>query len=218
MKKEVDIRYSDLFWLFIIASYAGLLLEGFYCLLKFGKWENHVVSVYGHFCIIYGVGIVFYYSLSHYIKKYKVVTRFILYAFLGTLIELICGLLLKYGLNMMAWSYENCFLNFMGLICFRMFIIWGILGFIFEKTNKYTDKFIRLTRKKVFNVIVPIFTVFMIFNLSVTAVAITRWANRHNHNSTASNKFERYIDKKYNDKYMEKRFIEWYFIDEKKAS
>ena len=94
-----------------------------------------------------------------------------------------------------------------------MFIIWGILGFVFEITNKYTDKFVRFTRKKVFNIIVPIFTLFMIINLSITTVAIVRWANRHNNNSKPSNKFERYIDKKYNDNYMEKRFMEWFFID-----
>ena len=216
MKKEDKIKYSDLFWLFILASWFGVLLEGIYCLIKFGKWESHVVSVYGHFCIIYGVGIVFYYSISHFVKKYNIILRFIIYACLGTFVELVCGLLLKYGLRMMAWSYENCFLNYMGLICLRMFIIWGILGFLFEKTNKYTDKFIRLTRKKVFNIIVPIFTIFMIFNLSITTVAIVRWANRHNYNSLPNNKFERYIDKKYNDEYMQKRFMEWYFIDENK--
>ena len=216
MKKEVDIRYSDLFWLFIIASYFGLFLEGFYCLFKFGKWESHVVSVYGHFCIIYGVGIVFYYTLSHYIKKYNVVLRFLLYASLGTFIELVCGLLLKYTLNMMAWSYENCFLNFMGLICFRMFIIWGILGFIFEKTNRYTDRFIKLTRTKIFNAIVPLFTVFMIFNLLITSFAIYRWANRHNHKHVKTNSIANYFDTKYDDKYMEHRFMEWYFIDDKK--
>ena len=213
MKKEVDIKYSDLFWLFILASYAGLLLEGFYCLIKFGKWESHVVSVYGHFCIIYGVGIVFYYLVSHYIKKFNIFLRFLIYACLGTLIELLCGLLLKYGLNMMAWSYSNCYLNFMGLICLRMFFIWGILGFIFEKTNKYTEKFLKLTRNKIFNVIVPIFTIFMIFNLTITAFAIVRWSERHNNHSNPSNKFERYLDKKYNDKYMENRFIEWYFVN-----
>ena len=213
MKKEVDIKYSDLFWLFILASYAGLLLEGFYCLIKFGKWESHVVSVYGHFCIIYGVGIVFYYLVSHYIKKINLFLRFLIYACLGTLIELLCGLLLKYGLNMMAWSYSNCYLNFMGLICLRMFFIWGILGFIFEKTNKYTEKFLKLTRNKIFNVIVPIFTIFMIFNLTITAFAIVRWSDRHNDYSKPSNKFERYLDKKYNDKYMENRFVEWYFVN-----
>lgn len=215
MKKEVDIKYSDLFWLFIIASWVGLVMEGFYCLLKFGKWENHVVSVYGHFCIIYGVGIVFYYTLTHYIKKFNIFIRFLLYAFLGTFIELVCGLLLKYGLNMMAWSYENCFLNFMGLICFRMFVIWGILGFIFELTNKYTERFVKFTRKKIFNIIVPFFTVFMIINLLVTSVAITRWSYRHNHSYVKSNGIMNYFDKKYNDKYMSKRFIEWYFIDDK---
>lgn len=216
MKKEVDIRYSDLFWLFILASWIGLLMEGFYCLIKFGTWENHVVSVYGHFCIIYGVGIVFYYTLSHYVKRFNVFIRFLIYAFLGTFIELICGLLLKYGLNMMAWSYENCFLNFMGLICLRMFIIWGVLGFVFELTNKYTEKFIKLTRKKFFNIIVPFFTAFMIVNLLVTSVALVRWSQRHHSKNIKPGPIMKYIDKKYDDKYMEKRFIEWFFIDEKK--
>lgn len=211
--KDYKIKYSDLFWLFIIASWFGLILEGFYCLIKFGQWENHVVSVYGHFCIIYGIGIVFYYTISHYIKNLNIFLRFLIYACLGTFVELICGLVLKYGLNMMAWSYSNCFMNFMGLICLRMFLIWGVLGFLFEKTNKFTEKFVLFTRKKIFNIIVPIFTVFMIFNFVITGVAIIRWAGRHNNNILANNKFEKYIDNKYNDKYMEKRFIEWYFID-----
>ena len=46
----------------------------------------------------------------------------------------------------------------------------------------------------------------MIFNLSITTVAIVRWASRHNHNSVASNKFERYIDKNLYDFYSVNKF------------
>ena len=116
--KESKISFKDCFWLFIFASWIGVILEGLYCFFRFGVWETHVVSVYGHFCIIYGFGVVFYYVFNHFFHEKNIIIKFCAYAFLGTFIELICGLLLKYGLNMMAWSYENCFLNFMGLICF----------------------------------------------------------------------------------------------------
>lgn len=213
MKNQSNIKYTDLFWLFFIASYFGLIMEGLYCLIKFGVWENHVVSVYGHLCIIYGIGIVFYYLITHHVKNLNFVLKFLIYAVLGTSIELICGLLLKYGLNMMAWSYENSFLNFMGIICLRMFIIWGILGFIFEKVNIYIEKFVKITRKKILDIIAYILTILLIIDFTITAIAIVRWANRHNYNDRPNNKFEEYIDKKYNDEFMKKRFIEWYFIN-----
>lgn len=151
--------------------------------------------------------------ITHHVKNLNFVLKFLIYAVLGTSIELICGLLLKYGLNMMAWSYENSFLNFMGLICFRMFVIWGILGFLFEKANIYIEKFVNLTRNKFLNIIAYILTILLIIDFTITAIAIVRWANRHNYNDRPNNKFEEYIDKKYNDEFMKKRFIEWYFID-----
>lgn len=208
------ITYSDLFWLFIAASYFGLVVEGLYCLLKFGKWESHVVSIYGHFCIIYGVGVVFYYVFCNYFKKKNVFLQFIVYAFLGTFVELVCGLLLDYGLGMRAWSYENSFLNYRGYICLFMFIVWGIFGMVFEQFIPIIKKCLKITYNKVFKIILPVFTIFMIFNLSFTSICIYRWSERHK-NLKPSNSLEKYIDRKYDDDYMKKRFMEWYFINEK---
>ena len=208
------ITYSDLFWLFIAASYFGLVVEGLYCLLKFGKWESHVVSIYGHFCIIYGVGVVFYYVFCNYFKKKNIFLQFIVYAFLGTFVELVCGLLLDYGLGMRAWSYENSFLNYRGYICLFMFIVWGIFGIVFEQFIPIIKKCLKITYNKVFKIILPVFTIFMIFNLSFTSICIYRWSERHK-NLEPSNSLEKYIDRKYDDDYMKKRFMEWYFINEK---
>lgn len=213
-KKESKIKYSHLFWLFIAASWFGLLLEGLYCLIKFGKWESHVVSIYGHFCIIYGVGAVFYYCFCTLFKDKNIVLKFFVYAFLGTFVELVCGLLLDYGLNMRAWSYANSFLNYHGYICLFMFVVWGLFGLFFELCLPTLHKLLKLTENKALKIILPIFTAFMIFNLSFTAICIYRWSERHK-GLNASNKLEKYIDKKYDDDYMSKRFMEWYFIDNK---
>lgn len=214
MEKKNKIKYSDLFWLFIAASWFGVLIEGLYCLVKFGKWESHVVSIFGHFCIIYGVGVVFYYIFCSYFNKKNLFLQFFIYAFLGTFVELVCGILLDYGLGMRAWSYANSFLNYRGYICLFMFIIWGLFGILFEQFIPLIRKGLAFTKYKIFKIILPIFTIFMILNLSFTALCIYRWSERHK-GLNPSNGIEKYIDKKYNDKYMSNRFMEWHFNDEK---
>nr|MCR5787480.1 putative ABC transporter permease [Bacilli bacterium] len=153
-----------------------------------------------------------YYAISMYINKLNIFLKYLLYASVGTMVELICGLVLEYGLNMYAWSYKNSFMNFKGHICLFMFLVWGIFGVLFEYTTPYLRKFLNLTRNKVFNIILPFFTAFMIFNFTVTGIAIVRWADRHK-GIEATNKITKHIDKKYNDKYMEKRFMEWHFFE-----
>ena len=214
MKKEkINIKFTDMFWLFIIASYVGLIMEGFYCLIKFGKWESHVVSIYGHFCVLYGFGVVFYYVFSKLYKDQKLWLRYIVYCSVGTFVELIAGLLLEFGLGMYAWSYKNSFLNFRVHICLFMFLIWGIIGLAFEKCDPYIDKMLKITHNKFCKIITPFFVSFMVVNLTFTGICIYRWSERHV-GEKPSNKLEKYIDKKYPDKYMKNRFMEWFFYDE----
>ena len=211
---EKKIKYSDLFWLFIAASWFGVIIEGLYCLIKFGKWESHVVSIYGHFCIIYGVGVVFYYIFCNLFNKKNLLLKFFVYAFLGTFVELVCGILLDYGLGMYAWSYSNSFMNFHGYICLFMFIVWGLFGVLFEHFTPLIQRGLKITYNKVFDFILPFFTAFMILNLLFTCLCICRWSERHK-GFKPSNKIEKYVDNKYDDAYMSKRFMEWHFNDEK---
>lgn len=62
-KKEQSayITYDKLFWLFLIGSVAGVIIEGVFTLVTKGHWESHVVSVFGAFNILYGFGGVLYY-------------------------------------------------------------------------------------------------------------------------------------------------------------
>ena len=212
--KKFKIKYCDLFWLFILSSWFGVILEGFYCLIKFGKWESHVVSIFGHFCIIYGFGTVLYYISCNLCHKLNIFLKFLIYAVVGTFVELMCGLLLDYGLGMYAWSYANSFMNYHGYICLFMFIVWGLFGLLFEYFLPLVNKLLGKLHHKIFSYIVPFFTTFMILNLVFTGICIYRWSLRHK-NIQSHNSFERYIDKKYNDDYMAKRFMEWHFNDEK---
>lgn len=133
MKKD-GVTYCNMFWLFMFGNVLGVLLEGTWCRLIFGHWETHVATIWGPFSLIYGVGAVMFYISGEKIRStgYKgVVARFCSIAIVATVFELACGLLLEYGMGMKAWDYSKSFMNYKGLICLKMTLLWGLAGVIF---------------------------------------------------------------------------------------
>ena len=44
----LDLSYTSIFWLFMLGSILGYLLEGFWCILTKGHWEHHAATLWGH--------------------------------------------------------------------------------------------------------------------------------------------------------------------------
>lgn len=215
-KKSTDkdkISYDELFWLFMSGSIAGVVIEGLFCLLTKGHWESHVVSVFGAFNILYGVGAVFFYVGAAKLKNRHIVTRVLIMATAATTLELLCGLLLKYGLGMRAWNYENSFLNFQGIICIGFSLIWGVAAFSFCKLYPFISTILSKLKRKKLRIACGVLTVFMTFNLCFTSLAIFRWSERH-YNVTADSKLQKYLDYDTPDEWMQSRFVEWEFLNE----
>lgn len=57
MKGNSSITYQRAYWLFLVGSLLGLVLEGFWCMIKQGHWEMHVNFIWEPLCGIYGVGL-----------------------------------------------------------------------------------------------------------------------------------------------------------------
>lgn len=211
--KENRITYSKLFWLFIMGSLLGVLLEGVFCLFCYGHWETHVVSVWGHFCIIYGFGASGIYAGSVLMERKNTLTKFVTFAVIATVVEYLCGALLKYALDMKAWDYHGKFLNIDGIICLQMTFVWGLLGVLFSKyAVSPLEKLFAKMNGKGCKVACVCLSVFMAVNLAVTSTVILRWSERH-HGAEPKSKIGIYIDDVYNDDVMEKRFVEWKFLD-----
>lgn len=133
-RKNDGITYCNMFWLFMFGNVLGVLLEGTWCKLCFGHWETHVVTIWGPFCLIYGIGAVMFYISGEIVRSTGfrgVLARFFLISVVATVFELACGLLLEYGMGMKAWDYSKSFLNYKGLICLKMTVLWGVGGVIF---------------------------------------------------------------------------------------
>ena len=75
--KKPEIKYHNVFILFIIGCTLGVLLEGSFCYIMRGQWETHVTFLWGPFNIVYGLGTVVMYLASVKLNKKSWVTEFI---------------------------------------------------------------------------------------------------------------------------------------------
>lgn len=212
-KLPIRVSYGICFWLFMIANLAGILIEGFFCLFAYGEWESHVVTMWGPFCLLYGFGTVGFYLMAAAVKGKGIVLELIGYALVGDGLEIIGGLLLEFGLGMRAWDYTENFLNFRGHISLKMTIVWAIIGFAFSRFCPLISKGLSQFEHGIFRVLIIVLSVFMLVNMVYTAICIVRWSRRH-YGIKAESDFDKFLDEKYDDEYMSKRFIEWQFLDQ----
>lgn len=208
------ITYFELFWLFMLGNVFGMVIEGVWCLFRYGKWETHVVALWGPFNIVYGIGIVVFYAGSALLCTHPWPLRLLIYAAAGSFVEYICGIVIRIGIRMKAWDYRDHFLNIQGLISPKMALVWAILGM-------GVDLFLYMPLKTLLShihtapwqTVCWLLTAFMIVNYLCTAACIIRWANRHK-GKAPLNWISRFIDAVYPDGRMEKKFCNWSFIDD----
>ena len=127
-KVEKPITYTKIFWLFLVGSVAGVIIEGLFCLMTKGHWETHVVSVLAPYNMLYGFGVVLFYVGAIKLQNKPLIVQILIMTAFATTLELLCGLLLRYGLGMKAWDYSNVFLNYKGIICLGFSAAWGGCG------------------------------------------------------------------------------------------
>lgn len=206
------ITYDKLFWLFLIGSILGVIIEGLFCLIKKGHWESHVVTIWGSFNILYGAGAVLFYAAASVLRKRSIVIKVVIMTIVATILELICGLILKYGLGMKAWNYEHRAFNYKGLICLEFSISWGVAAFIICLLYPKLDALLGKFKGKACHCTCVVLSVFMVCNISLTGISIFRWSTRH-YNVASESKFWQPIDEQMPDEWMENRFVEWRFLE-----
>ena len=210
---EPQVRYCDLFWLFFVGSILGVIVEGVFCLVKKGRWESHVVSVWGWFNVLYGLGAAGLYAGAVLLRQKPLWARAVILMGVATALELACGMLLKWGLGMRAWDYSRNFLNVEGIICLRFSLYWGLVAVVFCLAAPRITGVLEHLRTRVLRILCLTMSVLLAVNFSLTAVVITRWSARH-HGRCAATAFSRMVDRMADDQWMQSRFVEWRFLNE----
>lgn len=220
MKNEKESQITrtvfEWFWLLVIGSVLGFILEGIWCVFTKGHWENHSALIYGPFCVIYGVGMLFMYLVAKRYENKKMWIQSILFLIAGSLVEYFLSFLQELIFGSVSWDYSDRFMNINGRICLKMSLIWGTLGIVFAKfiyphLNELLSKLFCPAVKAV----TAVFFIFILANVLITVIAVDRWHMR-SAGVNPETSFGIWVDEHYDDERMKSVFSNMTFVDSKK--
>ena len=212
-EKRRGISCATLLWLFVFGSVAGFVIEGLWCVARKGHWENHASTVWGAFCIIYGIGAVAVYLLASLLGNKPTAVQFAVFTVSGGVIEYGGSLLQERLFGSVSWDYSGHFLNLGGRVSLQMALTWGVLGILFLRLLfPALRRLLNQMRGGAWRLACLCMTVYMAVNLSVSAAAVTRWRARLD-GCPAESSVARWLDQAYDDDAMTARYPNMRFVD-----
>lgn len=196
------LNFTKLFWLFVIGSFFGTILETCWAFAEYGHFEYRVGLVYGPFIPIYGGGAVLI-TLGLY-KLYKAsdVVIYVVSAIIGAGFEYYCSYFQEMFFGTVSWDYSDTLFNIDGRTNLMFALIWGFLGLVWVRyLYPMCSKMIEKIPKKIGNLATIALVIFMIFDSFMTCAALQRADERAN-DIPATNVFAEYLDEHLDDDYL----------------
>ncbi|MEG0295952.1 MAG: putative ABC transporter permease [Clostridium sp.] len=198
-KIEEKLGYQKIFWIFVIFSIIGFILETVWCFISDGYFESRKGLVYGPFSQVYGFGAIILIALLWKMRNRSNTTIFIWSAVIGGAAEYICSFFQEKALGTVSWEYSNSFLSIGGRTNLKYCIFWGILGVllikvIYPKISVYIDKLLN----KMGKVLTVVMAVFLAYNMFISVAALQRQSERREA-IQASGYLDTYLDNNFND-------------------
>ena len=208
------INFYKIALICISGSFAGVVVELLWCLLRNGYIESRAGLVYGPFNLLYGVGAV---ALTLILYRYR--NRSTAFSFFGgIIIGSAVEYLLSWGQETLfgstSWDYSDIPFNLNGRICLLYSVFWGFLGVLWIKSiYPRVAKIILKIPNKAGKIITLALTVFMIFNAVMSLFSVWRWSQRVQ-NVPATTAADRFFDERFPDSRMERIFANMEFDTE----
>ena len=195
--------FTKLFYLFVIGSFIGTILETIWAFCVDGHFEMRVGMVYGPFIPVYGGGACFLTAALYKLYKLNDTLVFVISAFVGASFEYFCSWLQEQMFGTVSWDYSDTPFNLDGRTNLMYALIWGFLGLVWVRyLYPWTSKLIEKIPKRAGAIITTFLIVFMAFNGFMSVTATARWTQR-TEGVPASNSFEEYLDEKFDNEKME---------------
>ena len=202
-KRNILNEIIVIFWIFVLASIIGYILEMTNVLLKKGYFETRQGLIYGPFIQVYGIGAIVYYMVFKKVHTRNEMKVFLITAILGGITEYICSFVQEVIFETISWDYSNLPFNINGRTSLLHCCYWGLAGLLYIK---FLEPIIEKLKGNIDNKFLIIFTIivaiFMIFDIGISSMAAVRQTERK-HNIEAKNKIDIFLDKYYTDEFMD---------------
>ena len=202
MKKEKYINQSiKIFWVFIIGSIIGYIVEMIVGFVQNGYFVSRQGLIFGPFAQVYGLGILAYYFIVPKIKG-GYIKIFFVTMILGGIVEYLCSYFQELLFGTISWDYSHLWFNINGRTSLLHCTYWGIGGILFMKfIIPFINKMDKIIKNTYFRTATALFIIFMLFNISVSSMAAMRQDER-NREIAASSNIDMFFDKYYSDEVM----------------
>ena len=175
-EKKIYINLWYIWIYFIFYSFCGFILETIFGIFSKGVLESRQSFLFSPFFVVYGIGALL---IILFLSKFKdnPIILFFFGAVIGTITEYLMSYFCEILFHFKWWDYSEISLNINGRVCLYFSIIWGFLSIILIKyVNPLLNKFLNFLKnnvnKKILKLVLVLTIVFLIFDASVTAVAL----------------------------------------------
>lgn len=175
-RRFIDASLFNLFWIFAITSFIGLVGETIVAAFMDGYVKSRAGLVWGPFSPLYGLGAVLMTLAVNNLKGRNPVVVFLACALVGGVLEYVAGWFWEAFFGIVAWSYVDQPLNFGGYTCVGTMVIWGIAGAAWAYWGiGLMEKIISLIPQQAHKPLTIIMAVFMTANIATTLAAFDFW-------------------------------------------
>ena len=204
-------KFFRYFWVFIIGSFLGCLIEEIWCLIKSKKWQIRKSLIYLPLIPIYGIAGVLILEICSILGNNKLAIFGIGFV-IATLVEYISSFVQEKIFLTKSWDYSNIPFNLKGRVNLFYSIAFGLCAVLFIDYLKVVGDFIYMKMNMSGYIFSFIFMILFILDVFISFFACYRQKKRR-FGIKANNNFERYIDVKYDDKLLNKIYNNCIYIE-----
>ena len=205
----IELDFFNLFWIFVVASVLGLLMEEIvhFLFVVPGQWQDRAGLLFGPFSPIYGCGAVLMTIFLNRFHKSNWLVIFLVAAVIGGAFEAFVSLFMQYAFGAVAWDYSNMPGSlFGGRTCLPFMACWGLLGVVWIKL--LLPFMLRLVNFIPWNwryMLTTVAACFMLVDAVMTLQALDCWYMRLSHDPVDT-PLQQFYDHEFGDAYMADRF------------
>ena len=200
------LTFFHLFWIFVICSVIGLVVETIVSYPIDGIWKDRAGLVWGPFSPIYGVGGMLITMALWNLRDKSALAMGICAGFVGAGFEFIAGWFWETFFGIVAWSYADQPFNLGGHTCLGIAIVWGFAGLAWMRIG--LPPMLRIIEdipKSVRKPLTAILCAYMIANIVMTILSFNYWYERQN-GDPIETPLQSYFAENYSDEFMSERF------------
>ncbi len=208
--KEESITFAEgcgfykLVMLFFIGAFLGDITETIFCRVTTGIWMSRSSVVWGSFSIVWGLAIMLVTALLYNYRNRSDSFLFLMGMVLGGVYEYLCSVFTEVVFGKVFWDYSGFLFNLGGRINLLYCFFWGIAAVVwFKKLYPFLSSRIEKIPVKLGTIITWVLLIFMVCNISVSTLALGRYAEREK-KITAEKNWEIWMDEYYDDEVMER--------------